>query len=111
MKVRAVIEAPAPCRVSQLRSFLGLVNYFLPNLSSTLVSLHKLLCKYTVPGPGDLKSRKLSKSQPTSCQLVHFDPNWKVILAWDASLWSGSHMHAVPLYRQQFQEAHIVSVL
>ena len=38
-KVRAIIEAPMPQDVSQLRSFLGLVNYyakFLPQLSSIL---------------------------------------------------------------------------
>ena len=47
-KVRAVIEAPTPTNVSQLRSFLGAINYyskFLPNLSSALVPLYKLLQK------------------------------------------------------------------
>ena len=47
-KVRAIVEAPAPQNVSQLRSFLGLVNYygkFLPNLSSTLAPLYRLLEK------------------------------------------------------------------
>ena len=41
-KVRALTEAPSTNNVSQLRSFLGLVNYygkFLPNLSSTLAPL------------------------------------------------------------------------
>ena len=36
-KVRAIREAPPPTNVSQLRSFLGLVNYygkFLPHLRS-----------------------------------------------------------------------------
>ena len=49
-KVRALTEAPSPKSVSQLRSFLGLVNYygkFLPNLSSTLAPLHRLLQKKT----------------------------------------------------------------
>ena len=47
-KVRAIVEAPAPQNIVQLRSFLGLVNYyskFLPQLSSTLASLHRLLQK------------------------------------------------------------------
>ena len=42
-KIRAIQEA---CNVSQLRSFLGLLNYygkFLPNLSSILAPLHRLL--------------------------------------------------------------------
>ena len=45
-KVRALVEAPVPKDVSQLQSFLGLVNYyakFLPNLSSTLAPLNQLL--------------------------------------------------------------------
>lgn len=44
--MRAIAEAPAPQDVSQLRSFLGMVNYyskFLPNLSSTLSPLYRLL--------------------------------------------------------------------
>ena len=41
-KVQAIKNAPAPMDVSQLKSFLGLVNYyckFLPNLSNTLAPL------------------------------------------------------------------------
>ena len=41
-KVRAVRDAPVPTNVTQLRSFVGLVNYygkFLPNLSSVLAYL------------------------------------------------------------------------
>ena len=41
-KVQAIKNAPAPTNVSQLKSFLGLVNYyckFLPNLSNTLAPL------------------------------------------------------------------------
>ena len=45
-KVDAIRDAPQPTNVSQLRSFLGLVNYyarFLPNLSTTLHPLNRLL--------------------------------------------------------------------
>ena len=41
-KVRAIAEVPVPNNVSQLRSFLGDVNYyakFLPNLSNALAPL------------------------------------------------------------------------
>ena len=41
-KVRAIKEAPPPTNVSQLRSFLGSINYytkFLPNLANTLAPL------------------------------------------------------------------------
>ena len=49
-KIKAVSDAPTPQNVSQLRAFLGLVNYynrFLPNLSSVLAPLHQLLHKQT----------------------------------------------------------------
>ena len=45
-KFRAIVEAPAPTNVSELRSYLGLLNYsgrFLPNLSSVLATMHELL--------------------------------------------------------------------
>ena len=45
-KVKAVREAPTPKDVSQLRSFLGLVNYygkFLPNMTTLLRPLYDLL--------------------------------------------------------------------
>ena len=47
-KVKAILDAPAPRNVSQLKSFLGSLNYyskFLPNLSSTLAPLYRLLHK------------------------------------------------------------------
>ena len=45
-KVKAVVEAPDPRNISELRSFLGTVKYyekFLPNLATTLSPLHRLL--------------------------------------------------------------------
>ncbi|KAL5506357.1 hypothetical protein EMCRGX_G007979 [Ephydatia muelleri] len=47
-KTRAIFNAPAPQNVTQLRFFLGLLNYygkFLPNLSSVLAPLYTLLQK------------------------------------------------------------------
>ena len=47
-KIRAIVEAPAPQNVSQLKAFLGMLNYyakFLPNISSRLAPLYKLLQK------------------------------------------------------------------
>ena len=45
-KVKAIKEVPAPTNVTQLRSFLGLNNYynkFLPNLAANLTPLYSLL--------------------------------------------------------------------
>ena len=47
-KVRALVEAPVSKDISQLWSFLGLVNYyvkFMPNQSSALAPLNQLLQK------------------------------------------------------------------
>ena len=47
-KIDAIANAPAPRNVSELRSYLGMLNYyhrFLPNLSSLLSPLHNLLRK------------------------------------------------------------------
>ena len=45
-KVKAITKAPIPVNAQQLRSFLGLVNYygkFIPNLAIHLHSLNQLL--------------------------------------------------------------------
>ncbi|XP_052327850.1 uncharacterized protein K02A2.6-like [Oncorhynchus keta] len=45
-KVEAIVNAPAPTNISELRSFLGLLNYygkFVANLSTLLHPLHQLL--------------------------------------------------------------------
>jgi len=45
-KVKAVLNCKQPTNVTELRSFLGLINYyhhFLPNLASTLHPLYKLM--------------------------------------------------------------------
>ena len=47
-KVCAIVDAPAPCNVTQLKSFLGMLNYyrnFLPNLSTMIAPLYSLLHK------------------------------------------------------------------
>ena len=44
-KVRAVLNAPAPHNVQELRSYLGLIHYyhnFLCNLSTLLAPLHEI---------------------------------------------------------------------
>ena len=62
-KVKAVHKAPAPEDISQLKSFLGLVNYygkFLPDLFTVLAPLYKLLLKDTRWSWGEAQ-QKLSK--------------------------------------------------
>ena len=90
-KVRAVKEAPVPSDVTQLKSFLGLLNYyakFLPNLSNVLAPLHSLLKK---PHKWSWSSKQqeafdTAKHLLTSdCLLAHYSPDKDLILACDAS--------------------------
>ena len=90
-KVHAIKEAPTPQSVQELRSYLGLLTYynkFLPNLSTTLHPLHKLLQK-NVPWRWRAEQEKAfakSKELLTSTKfLAHFDSTQKLTLACDAS--------------------------
>ena len=90
-KIQAIKSAPAPQDVTQLKSFLGLINYyskFLPNLSNTLAPLYRLLQKNTrwCWESEQRKAFQQAKESLTSdCVLVHFDPAKQLILACDAS--------------------------
>ena len=90
-KVQAIRAAPRPVDVGQLRSFLGLVNYygkFLPNLASTLALLYLLLHKHTDWRWGIDQSRAFEQAKGllTSCiLLVHFDPDKELLVSCDAS--------------------------
>ena len=90
-KVEGIAKAPVPEDKKQLQSFVGMVTYydkFLPNLSTVLEPLHKLLRK-------DVKF-KWGKSQQSSFEkckemlqeapvLTHFDPSKPLVLTVDAS--------------------------
>ena len=90
-KVAAVVDAPPPQNVSQLRSFLGLLNYygrFISNLSSLLQPLHELLrqdknWKWTA---GCQEAFEKAKNVLSSSEvLTHFNPSLQLQLACDAS--------------------------
>ena len=90
-KVRAILQAPVPINLSELKAFLGLVNYygkFLPNLSATLALLHKLLAtgnrfqwSDSQQNAFDAVKRQLASSE----LLVHYDSESDLVLACDAS--------------------------
>lgn len=90
-KVRGIVEAPAPRNVAELRSFLGLVNYygkFLPDLATTLSPLYTLLQKQKkwTWGPDQKKAFSHVKDMLKSSRvLVHFDDQLPLILSCDAS--------------------------
>ena len=90
-KIRAIIEATVPQNVSQLKAFLGMLNYyakFLPNVSSRLAPLYKLLQKAVnwSWGSEQQKSFQEAKDALVSAKvLVHYDPTKELILSCDAS--------------------------
>jgi len=90
-KVEAIKGAPAPQNVQQLRSYLGLLNFyhrFLPNLSTLLEPLHRLLDQKRKWEWGQAqadafrKSKELLVSAPI---LEHFDPCLPIVVSADAS--------------------------
>ena len=90
-KVKAIIDAPLPQDVGQLRSFLGLVQYyhkFLPDLASVLHPLHQLLAsntKWHWCEKHTAAVKKVKDAVASETVLVHFDPTLPVHLACDAS--------------------------
>ena len=90
-KVKAIIEAPSPRNLQELRSFLGLINYyakFIPNLSSSLHPLHVLLnVGQSWRWTGDCEEAfQLAKlSLIAAPVLAHYDPSIPLVVATDAS--------------------------
>ena len=94
------LQAPAPLNVTQLRSFLGVVNYyskFLPNLSTMLAPLYRLLKKQTqwIWDAEQDKAFHEAKTHLTSeCLLIHYDPQKELVLSCDASRYGvGAVLH------------------
>ena len=90
-KVKAIQEAPRPKDVSELKSFLGMVNFyakFVPNLSAMLHKLYALLghsARWVWTKECD-EAFQLAKNAIAGAQvLVHFDPSLPLILCVDAS--------------------------
>ena len=90
-KVEAIVKAPIPVNVQQLRSFLGLTNYywkFIPNLATLLHPLNALLqankeWKWTSEC---VKAFQAAKEQIILASvLTHYDPTLPITLAADAS--------------------------
>ena len=90
-KVQAVVDAPQPTNTRQLRSFLGLVNYyhkFLPNLATILHPLNRLLeqgrkCEWTEECSSAFS--KVKELITSDMVLIHYDPKFPLKLACDDS--------------------------
>lgn len=90
-KVKAVTEAPAPTNVTELRAYLGLLNYynrFLPNLSTLLAPLHQLLRKDVSWSWSESQDKAFRRSKDllnSAEVLVHYSSDKALVLSCDAS--------------------------
>ena len=90
-KVKAVSNAPVPTNVSELRSFLGLVNYygkFLPDLATILAPLYDLLQKrkkWSWQKPQEEAFRHAKELLKSNRVLIHFNDTLPLVLSCDAS--------------------------
>ena len=98
-KVEVIVRAPAPKNVTELRSFLGLVNYygkFLPNLATILTPLYSLLQKGSHWSWGDRQAQafhEVKRLLQSSRVLVHFDGSLPLILSCNASPYGSTLPH------------------
>ena len=90
-KVKAMITAPVPVNKEQLKSWLGLINYyrrFIPNLATLVSDLNELLKEKVKWHWGSKQNRAFSKVKEllsSASVLTHFDPNLPIVVASDAS--------------------------
>ena len=90
-KLDAVVKAPSPKNVQQLRSFLGLLNYygnFIPNLAALVHPLNQLLHKnarWNWDSKCESAFEEAKEALVSSKVLTHYDPKLPLTLAGDAS--------------------------
>ncbi|XP_054257058.1 uncharacterized protein K02A2.6-like [Macrosteles quadrilineatus] len=90
-KVKAIIEAEKPRNVNQLRSFIGMANYynkFIPRLAEKLYPLNKLLQKgqrFEWSQECENSFINVKKHIANDNTLAHYNPKLPLILSTDAS--------------------------
>ncbi|PAA84717.1 hypothetical protein BOX15_Mlig028849g1 [Macrostomum lignano] len=90
-KVEAIRASPKPTTVSELRSFLGLANYYakhVANFSTKAAPLYKLLRKDTAwewTASQQSAWEALKEALASDTVLTGYNPDWPLILAADAS--------------------------
>ncbi|XP_056136247.1 uncharacterized protein K02A2.6-like [Lampris incognitus] len=90
-RVKAIMEAPTPTNVTELKSYLGLLNYynkFLPNLATLLAPLPELLrqdVRWMWKKQQEEAFQKSKGLLNSAAVLVHYSADRDVILSCDAS--------------------------
>ncbi|XP_013142506.1 PREDICTED: uncharacterized protein K02A2.6-like [Papilio polytes] len=90
-KVSAIVNLPVPENVSQLRAALGLINYysrFIPNMSTLLNPLYKLLakgCKWCWSRDCGRAFQAVKDKLVSGPALAHYSPALPLVLAVDSS--------------------------
>ncbi|XP_048485025.1 uncharacterized protein K02A2.6-like [Plutella xylostella] len=90
-KIEAIVAAPPPTNVTQLKSFMGLVNFyskFCVNMSDILKPMYDLLkknSKWKWTSDCDTAFNKIKKVLSSSPVLAHYDPSLELILSVDSS--------------------------
>ncbi|UYV78016.1 hypothetical protein LAZ67_15003200 [Cordylochernes scorpioides] len=90
-KVQGIREFPSPSSISEVRRFLGMVNFtgkFIPDLSTILYPLNQLLVKrndWRWDSAQEEAFEKVKKLLSTSPALTLFDPNLPTTVSADAS--------------------------
>ena len=110
-KVRAVLEAPKPRNIKELRAFLGMMNYyrkFIPNLATMLKPLTNLLqknCRWLWRA-AQARALKEAKQVLTSMPvLTHYNQASPVRLATDASAYGvGAVLHSLHFLKTEIRD-------
>ena len=83
----AIINLPEPNKVSELKAFLGILNYYRRHLSTILEPLHELLRKGAKWKWQDRQKQSFRNAKMmlySSKLLVHYDPSKSLIVSCDA---------------------------
>ena len=89
--IEAIVRAPSPSSVTELRSYLGMLNFYnmdLPHLATTLEPLHRLLRKnsyWNWTPEAQVAFEKTKQLLTSSSFLTHYDESRELILACDSS--------------------------
>ena len=89
-KLQAIQQAPSPRNITELRAFLGLLNYygkFIPNLSMLIHPLNALLqgTRWKWTQECAIAFKKAKQSLSSDSVLAHYEPQLPLYLAGDAS--------------------------